>query len=93
MLASRQVIAQTGLAGFVTGTSEAAAFLAGILAQVDIWFIWEIVMILIGIEFLSGLRRSKCWVVVGIAFLIMLFLFAFPHVISSMISRISSGGI
>ncbi len=89
MLISHSTISAAGLSGFVTATGSGGGFLAGILAQIDIFFIWEIILLLIGVVPLSGLSRAKSWGATAITLVIMVLLLAIPHLVSNMISGIS----
>jgi hypothetical protein len=93
MIFSHTAVTAAGLSGFVNETSSGAAFLAGILSQVDIFFIWQIILILIGVVPLSGLTRTKSWTATAITLLIMVLLMALPHLVNSMISGFSTAGI
>lgn len=92
MLVSQKTITAAGLSGFVNGTGAGAGYLAGILGQVDIYFIWMIVLLLLGIIPLSGLMKTKSWAVTAITLLIMVLLMAVPQFVQSIISGFSSSG-
>jgi hypothetical protein len=92
MLISQKPISAAGLSGFVSGTGAGAGYLAGILGQVDLYFIWMIVLLLLGIVPLSGLMKTKSWAVAAGTLLIMVLLMAVPQFIQSIISGFSSSG-
>jgi hypothetical protein len=90
MVFSHTAVSNTGLSGFIAnGTTGGGAFLAGILGQVDIYFIWEIVLLFIGVIPLSGLTRSKSWLATTITLLVMVLLMALPHYLYSLVSGFS----
>lgn len=79
MLTSDQLLAGAGLSGFApAGEGIGRALLAGTLAQVDIYLIWQIVLLYIGVRLSSQLPRAKSWVVVLLTILIVLVLRALP---------------
>ena len=92
MLISQKTIAGAGLSGFVNVTGAGAGYLAGILGQIDIFFIWQIVLLLLGVVPLSGLPKAKSWAATGITLLIMVLLMAVPQFITTIISGFSSSG-
>lgn len=91
MLISHKTIASAGLSGFIASAGTGAGFLAGILAQVDIYFIWEVILLMIGVVPLSGLTKTKSWTVTAITLLIIVLLMAIPHFVGSVISGVSGG--
>jgi hypothetical protein len=91
MIFAHALISSPGLSGFVTGTGG-AAFLAGWLGQVDLFFIWQVCLLMIGVLPLSKLSRGKAWMVTGASILLVMLLAAFPKLISSMLANVSLGG-
>ncbi len=91
MLFTHSTISAAGLSGFAGGAGAGAGFLAGILAQIDIFFIWEIILLLVGVVPLSGLSRTKSWGATAATLLIMVLLLAIPHLVSNVISGVGSG--
>jgi Yip1 domain len=92
MLVTHTVISSPGLSGFVTG-SGGAAYLAGVLAQIDLYFIWQICLLLYGVLPLSKLTRSKAWSATAFSLLILILLAALPKLFTSLLSGISLGGL
>ena len=92
MLFSHTLISHAGLSGFVSG-SGGAAFLAGILAQVDIYFAWQIYLLLYGVLTQSSLAKSKAWGATAFALVLYVLLMALPKVFSSLLSGLSLGGL
>ena len=92
MLFSHTLISHAGLSGFVSG-SGGAAFLGGILAQVDIYFAWQICLLLYGVLPQSSLAKSKAWGATAFALVLYVLLMALPKVFSSLLSGLSLGGL
>ena len=89
VLASGHVIQSAGLSGFAP---VEAPFWSAVLKLVDIYLIWQFVLLLVGVLPLSGLSRRKAWVATLIAFLIVLTLRALPAFIGAKLSGLSTGG-
>jgi hypothetical protein len=93
MIFSHSLISSTGLSGFISpGATGGMAFLAGVLGQIDLYFFWQIILMLLGVVTLSGLARSKAWAATGISILILVLLIALPHLASSMLGGFSMSG-
>lgn len=79
MLASDQLIAGAGVSGFApAGEGIGRALLAGMLSSIDIYLIWQIVLLYIGVRLSSQLPRAKCWLAVLLTVAIVLALRALP---------------
>jgi hypothetical protein len=89
MLFSRQLILKTGLSGFAGGEGGGVAFLSALLALVDIYLIWQIVLLILGAGSASGLGRGKTIGAVLIAVLLLLALQALPGFASSLLSGLT----
>jgi hypothetical protein len=62
MLGSKQLVANPGLAGFAPEASNNLAVYAGnMLAQVDLYLLWHMALLVIGIKAANGLSISKVW--------------------------------
>jgi hypothetical protein len=59
MLIAGRTIASPGLSGFVTATDTGTAFLAQVLANVDIFFVWHILLLIIGFRLADALPAVK----------------------------------
>ncbi|HTX79712.1 MAG TPA: YIP1 family protein [Longilinea sp.] len=92
MLFAHSLISAPGLSGFVTVSGGGLAFLSGILAQIDIYFIWQIALLLLGVQPLSGLTRAKAWGATAFSLAVLMLLMALPQLIGSLFSGITSGG-
>lgn len=79
MLLSRSVINAPGLSGFAAqGAAGAAAFAGALLAFVDLYLIWQIILLLVGVVPVSRLARGKAWLLTLLAVAIVLALSALP---------------
>ena len=67
MLAEGHVIASPGLSGFASGV-----FLTQVLARVDIFLLWCVVLMVIGFAVTDGLPRAKAFLGVMLVILILL---------------------
>ena len=93
MLFSKMVVSAPGLSGFID--SEAAgvgAYFRSILGFIDIYFIFQIILLLIGSVPLSGLSRSKAWIATAISVVIVLLLMAIPGLLASALGGLSLSG-
>lgn len=71
MLTTRRLIEQPGLAGFAPADDGGLAlFLAALLALVDLYLLWHIVLLALGVRVASGLQPGKA--IVGVIFVILL---------------------
>ena len=79
MLTSDQLIGGPGLSGFApAGEGFGRALLAGALSMVDIYLLWQIILLYIGTSLSSQLSRAKCWAAVLLTIVIVLALRALP---------------
>ncbi len=79
MLMTDSLVASPGLAGFApAGEGFFNAFLAGILSHVDIFLLWQIVLLWIGVHLSSRLPLLKSLLAVLATMLIVLALRALP---------------
>lgn len=84
MLTSDQLIAGAGLSGFApAGEGIGRALLAGILSYIDIYLIWQIVLLYLGLRLSSQLPRAKSWLTVLLTIIIVLALRALPAALMS----------
>ena len=92
MLAANHLITSPGLSGFVIGANKPAFFLSNLLKQTDVFLIWQILLLGIGLSQLNGLSRSRTWLAVVLVHLIALLALAgfstlFASLSGSVISR------
>ena len=67
MLSASHAITSPSLSGFAT-----SAFLSQVLAHIDIYFIWNIALLIIGLSLADGLPRGKAFVGVAVVVLLLL---------------------
>jgi hypothetical protein len=73
MLSVSRVIASPGLSGFVSGSEAGMIFAAQLLGLVDLFFVWYVVLAVIGFRVKDNLGKSKATLgVVGVLLLILL---------------------
>jgi hypothetical protein len=88
VLSTHQVVKTSGLAGFApSGESAWAQFAAYLLALVDIYVIWHIILLVVGVRASNGISRGKA--AGGVIFTILLVL-SVQALISFGISRLGS---
>ena len=93
MLFTKTVINSPGLSGFVdSGAAGIGAYFRGVLGYIDIYFIFHVVLLLLGSMPLSGLTRSKAWIATAVSILILLFLVGLPSLLSSALSGLNMSG-
>lgn len=84
MLANDQLIVSPGLSGFApAGEGVVYALMSGLLARVDIYLIWQIILLVIGARLSSQLSRPKSAVAVVLTVLIVFALWGLPAALMS----------
>ena len=71
MLFVKHEIISPGLSGFV-GSPRAAGFLGNLLKHTDLFLIWHILLLVIGLNHIDSLTKSKTWLAVLVVLLISL---------------------
>lgn len=90
MLTTRQLITAPGLSGFApSGEGFGFALLSGLLARVDIYLIWQIVLMAIGAWLSSKLSKKKSAVVVLLTMLLVLALWGVPAALLAQFSSLN----
>jgi len=59
MLVTQHTIASPGLSGFITATDTGLVFLGQLLANLDLFYIWQIVLLIIGFSIADNLSTAK----------------------------------
>ena len=91
MLVTKTVVSSPGLSGFLTGDIKGfAAFGAALLGLIDFYFIWQIILLLVGVRPLSGLKRSPAWMATAVSIVILMLLQAVPGFLSSALSGLTA---
>lgn len=82
MLTSDRLVSGAGLSGFApAGEGFVNALLAGVLTNIDIYLVWQIILLYFGIRLSSELPRAKSWFVTLFTILLVLVLRALPSAI------------
>ncbi len=90
MLAQDRLIDYPGLSGFVTGSQgNAAVFANALLGLVDIYLIWHIALLIIGVRAGDSLSRPKVWTAVLFTVVLVLILRALPALVAAQFSDIT----
>jgi len=91
LLISKTLIQKAGLSGFIPADSTGiVTFIGYMLAFVDLFLVWQVVLLILGAGPVSGMPRGKVLLAVFAAVLVALILFALPGFISSQLSGLSS---
>lgn len=90
MLVTRQPILQPGLSGFITPGEGLVGFFGSLLALVDIYLVWQLILLMIGSVFISGLSRRKAGLSAFSAVIIVLLLQAIPGWIASQANGVNT---
>lgn len=87
ILATKRLIEAPGLSGFISSDAEGfTAFWRILLTFIDIYLIWQVILLMIGSLPLTGLSRGKAWTAVLLTVLLMLALQAVPGTIGKLLS-------
>jgi hypothetical protein len=90
MIITRSTINGAGLSGLVSAEATGvAAYLAALLGLIDIFFIWEILLLIMGTRDYSGLARKKALSATLISLFIFMIIFALPGFLQSILSTLS----
>jgi hypothetical protein len=93
ILITKQLILKPGLSGFLAdGALGFTAFLMAVLALVDFYLIWQIVLLVLGAQQISGLKSGKALLAVLIAVIVFLALKGVPGFLAAQLSTLSTGG-
>lgn len=91
MLATHQLITSPGLSGFIAPNSgRLMLILSSVLARVDIYFLWMVVLILIGVVPMTGIPRLKARMISGFVLLLLLGLEALPSFVMGLLGSLGS---
>lgn len=82
-----QPITMLGLSGFApVDESNLAVYLAALLRYVDIYLLWHLVLLLVGVRVAENLGRAKAWSIVLLVVMGLLLLKALPALIAAQFS-------
>ena len=87
ILINKRLIEAAGVSGFIAADAQGfASFMRVLLAFVDIYLIWQVILLMVGSLPLTGLSRGKAWTAVLISVLLMLVLQTVPGYVSGLLS-------
>lgn len=90
ILATKQVVSTTGLLGFApAGDTSLIQFVASILPLIDLYLIWQVILVIIGAKPLSGLSTGKVISIVLVTTIIFLSMAALPGFIGKKLGGLS----
>ena len=82
MLATDRLVAGSGLAGFApAGEGSLNVFFASMLGQIDLYSIWHVLLVYLGVRLSSQLPRAKCVLAIALVFAVVMALRALPDTI------------
>ncbi len=91
VLTTHKLIDNPGLSSLIAADAKGfSIFLRGLLANLDLYFVWHVILLLLGGVPLSGLSKSKANEATLIAALMMLVLMGVPALLSSALSGLST---
>jgi hypothetical protein len=90
MIQSQQLISHPGLSGFAPPGSEAGAlYLAALLAMVDVYLIWSIVLLAVGVQISDRLPALKAATAVLVTSIALVLLRATPTLLAARLSDLT----
>jgi hypothetical protein len=91
LLQTKTLISGAGLSGYInTAEGETlTVILAALLALIDLYFIWQLILLMVGARFASGLTAGKAAATTLLAFVIFWMLSAVPGFISAQMASLS----
>ncbi len=92
-LSAGHPIQRSGLSGFVAADAGGGLlYLGAVLALVDLYWLWQVALLLLGSTRLSNLPRGKAWAATLLAAVLLLLLQALPAFVGAQLSGLSTGG-
>lgn len=89
VLISQQLIISTGLSGFITIQGRLTLMVSSILSFIDIYLIWQIIYLMVGVVQIGGVSAKKAIIAVLVSSIITLLLCAIPGFLSGLLSGMS----
>ena len=90
MLLTDSLVSGGGLSGFApSGEGSLNAFLASMFGQIDLYFIWHVILVYLGARLSSRLARGKTWLAVLIVFVLVMAVRALPDVVLARFSDLT----
>lgn len=72
MLIVKHALVSPGLSGFISSTQGAAGFASNLLKHVDLFLVWYVLLLVIGMTIFDSLTKTKAWVTVLVVILVSL---------------------
>jgi hypothetical protein len=88
-VSTHTLIANPGLSGFAPAGGRLALFVGKLLATLDIYLVWHILLLVLGVRLATGLNRGKTWGAVLITMLVGVGLEAALGFVSALLSGVS----
>lgn len=92
MFNNKTLIAGQGLSGFVSGETGFPIFLSALLAGVDLYLIWHLLLVVTGVRASGGITLPKAWLSVLITIFLVLAVYALITFLTSLLSGQSFSG-
>lgn len=91
LLVTHQLITSPGLSGFfATDMGNFRLILSLMFGFIDLYFIWQVILLAMGVKAISNFTWVKTWIAVSITILIMLVLQALPGFIAAKLGNVGS---
>lgn len=90
MLVTRTAISAPGLSGFAPAeTGFLAALISSVLSQIDIYLVWQTILLVIGVRLVSQLPAARCWLAVLLVLALVMILRALPSAVLAQFSDLT----
>lgn len=92
MVIAQKIIVSPGLSGFAPTAGMLGPFIGALLGQIDLYLLWYILLIILGVTVSDKLSRAKALGGVLFTTLLMMFLQAVPSLLGALLTGVASGG-
>ena len=86
---SGQLIASPGLSGFTPPPPEGSIVAHALLSRINVYLIWHIALLLIGLKLFTGLSARKTWITVLTTIAIVMLLRIVPDLLAAQLSGLT----
>lgn len=94
MITSKSLISSPGFSGFIGADATGILlYVKSLLGLIDIYFLFQVVLLFVGVIPLSKLSKRKAWIATAVSILILLLLQGVPGLLSSALGGLSLSGI
>jgi Yip1 domain len=91
MLSTHQLIANPGLSGFAPlATAGLGLYLAKILALIDLYVVWQVLLMVVGVRSANGLVLGKAWISVLVTIFLALNLQALAAFVTTLLGSLNA---